>query len=130
MELIIGGYAQGKLHMTKERFPMARVISPEEYYAFAEEEESQDVVILNAVHQLIKKELPLRTMEEIKGDLLACVSRHPNLVIISDEVGNGVVPMKQQDRQWREACGRILIALAAEATSVERVICGIPQKIK
>lgn len=130
MELIVGGYAQGKLHLAKERYPQARVISPEEYYAFLDEEASEDVVILNALHQLIKKELPLQSMEDILGDLMDLVERHPNLVIISDEVGNGVVPMERSKREWREICGRILIQVAAKADRVERVLCGISQQIK
>lgn len=53
-----------------------------------------------------------------------------NLVFISDEVGCGVIPVDKKDREYREAVGRTLCELAAQASSVERIICGIAQKIK
>ena len=50
--------------------------------------------------------------------------------MISDEIGNGIVPMDAFEREYREQTGRILIELAKEAEEVIRVICGIGQKIK
>ena len=39
-------------------------------------------------------------------------------------------PMEKQEREYRERVGRLLIRLAGEAETVERIICGIGQKIK
>ena len=58
------------------------------------------------------------------------VEKYPNCVIISDEVGNGIVPIEAFEREYRERTGRILVELAKKAEEVERVICGIGQKIK
>lgn len=55
---------------------------------------------------------------------------HENCIIISDEVGNGIVPIKREDREYRERLGRILIEVAARAERVERVICGMGQRLK
>ena len=46
------------------------------------------------------------------------------------EVGCGVVPLDARDRAWREAVGGLGRALAAQASSVVRVTCGLPQVIK
>ena len=46
------------------------------------------------------------------------------------EVGCGVVPVDPQDRAWREAVGRLGCELARRATSVVRIVCGVPQVIK
>ncbi len=54
----------------------------------------------------------------------------PNCVIISDEIGNGIVPVDAFERTYRERTGRILVQLAGQAEEVERVICGVGQKIK
>ncbi|MCI8634679.1 MAG: hypothetical protein HFJ05_03630 [Eubacterium sp.] len=54
----------------------------------------------------------------------------PNCVIISDEIGNGIVPVDAFDRTYRERTGRILVQPAGQAEEVERVIYGIGQKIK
>ena len=51
-------------------------------------------------------------------------------VITSDEVGLGIVPLDRKVREWREATGRALCRIAAEADEVYRVSCGIGMKIK
>tara|TARA_R110002049_G_scaffold44333_3_gene129899 strand:+ start:147326 stop:147847 length:522 start_codon:yes stop_codon:yes gene_type:complete len=51
-------------------------------------------------------------------------------VIVSNEVGNGIVPDNALARQFREAQGRLNIALAAEATLAVQVIAGLPQVLK
>ena len=50
--------------------------------------------------------------------------------MICDEIGNGIVPVDGFEREYRERTGKILVALAAGAKEVVRVICGIGQKIK
>lgn len=51
-------------------------------------------------------------------------------VVIATEVGGGVVPIDAQERAAREAAGRLACLLAARATRVVRVFCGIPVTIK
>lgn len=50
--------------------------------------------------------------------------------VICNEVGGGVIPLTPQDRAAREATGRLCNALAARATEVVRLVCGVPQVIK
>jgi adenosylcobinamide kinase/adenosylcobinamide-phosphate guanylyltransferase len=51
-------------------------------------------------------------------------------VIVSNEVGHGIVPDNALARQFREAQGRLNIALAAEADLAVHVIAGLPQILK
>lgn len=51
-------------------------------------------------------------------------------VIVSNEVGHGIVPDNKLARAFREAQGRLNIALAAEAELAVMVIAGIPQVLK
>ncbi len=127
MELYIGGYAQGKLSyvMKQTGIPLEKVLDGAldmegSYY--------EDVRILNHFHLLVKDWLKAGgdPREEIKGILL----KFPRLIIISDEVGNGIVPMEAEEREYREQLGRILCTLAEKAEKVERVICGIGQRLK
>ena len=46
------------------------------------------------------------------------------------EIGNGIIPLEPFEREYRERTGRILVELASRAEEVERVICGMGQKIK
>jgi adenosyl cobinamide kinase/adenosyl cobinamide phosphate guanylyltransferase len=55
---------------------------------------------------------------------------NPEIVIIVDELGCGIVPMNPYDRRYREQTGRICCKLAREAEEVHRVICGIGTVIK
>ena len=51
-------------------------------------------------------------------------------VMVSNEVGHGVVPDNALARHFREAQGRLNIALAAKADRVVQVIAGIPRLLK
>ncbi|WP_411976070.1 bifunctional adenosylcobinamide kinase/adenosylcobinamide-phosphate guanylyltransferase [Sulfitobacter faviae] len=51
-------------------------------------------------------------------------------VVVSNEVGQGIVPENAMARQFREAQGRLNIALAAEAETVVQVVVGLPQLLK
>ena len=46
------------------------------------------------------------------------------------EVGSGIVPVRFEQRQAREATGRLCIQLAARAEKVIRMVAGIPTIIK
>lgn len=51
-------------------------------------------------------------------------------VVITTEVGSGVVPVDARQRASREAAGRLSCLLAARADTVIRVFCGIPIVLK
>ena len=51
-------------------------------------------------------------------------------VVISSETGAGVVPMDPAVREAREKAGKLNCLLAARASEVVRVFCGIPQVIR
>ena len=65
-----------------------------------------------------------------EAEISAFLDRCEDCVIICDEIGSGIVPGDGFEREYRERTGRILIELAARAERVERVICGIGQRIK
>ena len=51
-------------------------------------------------------------------------------VVTASETGCGIVPIQREDRDKREAAGRLSCLLAKEADTVIRVCCGIPQLLK
>ncbi|SUQ41003.1 Bifunctional adenosylcobalamin biosynthesis protein CobP [Clostridium neonatale] len=51
-------------------------------------------------------------------------------IIICDEINSGIVPMKKEDRMWREECGQSLQFLSKHSEEVYRVFFGIPEKLK
>jgi len=53
-----------------------------------------------------------------------------NAVVISQEVGCGLVPVEPEQRRFREAVGRLNCLLAESAETVERVCCGLGMRLK
>ena len=132
MKLIIGGYAQGKLQYALRQCDPAGCFVwngaelPAQLTGLLQE--GKKTLILNHLHGWIRKCLLAggNPEEEIRRFLM----KYPDVIMISDEVGNGIVPVDSFEREYRETTGRILVALAGQAEEVERVICGIGQKIK
>lgn len=58
------------------------------------------------------------------------LKKNPELLIVSNELGYGIVPVEKSDRIWREAVGRVCTCLAAHAEEVTRVVCGIGIRIR
>ncbi len=52
------------------------------------------------------------------------------VVVVSNEVGQGIVPDNALARRFREAQGRLNIALAAQATCVLHVVAGLVRPLK
>lgn len=66
-----------------------------------------------------------------QADLLDAIAVCPaQLVLVSNEVGHGIVPDNALARQFRNAQGRLNQALAAQADRVVQVIAGLPQVLK
>ena len=51
-------------------------------------------------------------------------------VVTASETGCGIVPVRKEDRDKREAAGHLCCLLAQRADTVIRVCCGIPQLLK
>ncbi|MCC6159631.1 MAG: bifunctional adenosylcobinamide kinase/adenosylcobinamide-phosphate guanylyltransferase [Deltaproteobacteria bacterium] len=63
--------------------------------------------------------------------LVAAVASCPHdLVIVTNEIGWGVVPADDGTRQFRDVAGRLNQRIARIATRVELVVSGIPVTIK
>ncbi|MBM2293669.1 bifunctional adenosylcobinamide kinase/adenosylcobinamide-phosphate guanylyltransferase [Sulfitobacter pseudonitzschiae] len=52
------------------------------------------------------------------------------VVIVSNELGQGIVPADADTRAFREAQGRLNIALAARADTAIQVVAGLPNVLK
>ena len=66
------------------------------------------------------------TNEDIDGFM----SDSPDGIVISDEIGCGVVPIEKRDRELVERVGRMQIETAKRSDEVWRVVCGQGTRIK
>ena len=131
MILIIGGFAQGKLHYVKQRYVHCedgREVTVLDGTLELPTETGAGQVIVNHLHRYIREQLQQGTDPEVMIENFG--KEHPDCILICDEIGNGIVPMEAEERIYRERTGRILEQLAAQADEVVRVVCGIGQKIK
>ena len=51
-------------------------------------------------------------------------------VVIATEIGGGIVPIDPAERAAREAAGRLACLLAAQASCVVEMFCGLPTILK
>lgn len=125
MILVVGGRAQGKCDFVKNclcRGKEELKIADAGTASWKELKESQ---VIDKFHLLVKRIL--------KGELQPdwdLFSQNPGCIVISDEVGCGIVPVDAFERQWRELTGRACCQLAEQAEQVWRVTCGLGQRIK
>ena len=125
MELYIGGFAQGKLEYVKcrcnenqktENFFVKVIDCADSHYKKMLLETECDILILNHLHLWVRDLLDEGMEEEkIQTTILSWIKSNPDAIIICDELGNGIVPIKKQERVWREQTGRLMIELAKQA---------------
>jgi len=90
-------------------------------------------VILNTVKNLEKinsAEVEEQVMAEME-ELIECIDKYEgNFVVVSNEVGLGLVPENKLGRIYRDLLGKANQLLAQQATEVYFMASGIPVRIK
>ncbi len=127
MKMVIGGAFQGKLKWAKERYPGVewldgRTCRPEEIFS------CRGICSFHEyIRRLLVREGGKEAASKLAGDL---ISRNPEIIIITDEIGCGLVPIDPFDRMYRETVGRICTKLAGFSVRVDRIIMGVGAAIK
>lgn len=52
------------------------------------------------------------------------------LIVVSNEIGMGLVPLGPENRAYRDLCGRANQLVARHATVVEFMVAGLPMRLK
>lgn len=126
MRLIIGGYAQGRLSYAMEHYGLTE----------------QDV--WDAAAKPLSTWNGQRIIYHVEALVTGwlCEGKNPcemaaallpqweNVILITQEVGCGLVPITAEQRAWREAVGRLNTYLARQAETVDRVCCGLGMRIQ
>ncbi|MCD7765799.1 MAG: bifunctional adenosylcobinamide kinase/adenosylcobinamide-phosphate guanylyltransferase [Lachnospiraceae bacterium] len=154
MKLIIGGAFQGKLEFARKTY------GTEDGWIDGRNCELSEIMTCRGVHhfhEYIRRLLntddqPQQTMPQMSSraasfftgasENLSTLEQqakaftdwlyrsNPELLVVSTELGYGVVPMESDDRLWREAVGRVCTCLASDSDEVVRVVCGIGMWLK
>lgn len=125
MRMVIGGAYQGQLDWAKANYKDVNWVSGREC-AFDAIYTCEGIYDF---HEYIKR---LMQQEPEKTQNLAeeIINKNPNLIVVSNEIGYGLVPVDSFDREYREQTGRICTKLAAYSEQVVRVVLGIGTVIK
>ena len=134
MILIIGGSFQGKEEFAKKLIGQQKGGEEnwEQLVCRGDEpwQKALEKPCLVNFHGFIRQLQETEEAEKETEEFLCQVLKSEPLLITMDEVGCGIVPLKKEERDYREAVGRAGQKLAAAAREVWRVQCGIPIRIK
>jgi adenosylcobinamide kinase/adenosylcobinamide-phosphate guanylyltransferase len=98
-------------------------------YSYAQHNFDTDYHIINAYQNMVRRQMedgkdPIKEAEKLFD------SHTEKLVVICDEVGAGIVPVDDFEREYREYVGRISCLFAQKAERVIRIVCGIAVELK
>lgn len=124
MKMIIGGAYQGKSDYAKKKYPEIRWIDGES----CTKQELFHAEGIFHFHKYIERGMLENTDITRLSERL--IQENPDIIIVTDEIGYGIVPADKYLREYREMTGRICTELASYASEVYRVVCGIGTRIK
>lgn len=141
MILVVGGCFQGKLNyglsLLGENVPPDPGEADERIADgdFCTWEEAMERPVLNHFHALIRRGMAAKEKDpsfpsETELPALMEELAAKKQLIITDEIGNGIVPLDPLERRYRELTGRLCCRLAGSADQVHRVVCGLGNRIK
>ena len=124
MVLVFGGAYNGKLDFVKEKFS----INEDDIFYCGVNEIDFSKKVICGLHKFTYNNIlkDISSLQYIKEN----INLFKDKIIISDEISSGIVPLKKEERMWREETGRCLQYLSKEASCVYRIFCGIPTIIK
>lgn len=124
MILVIGGAYSGKLEFVKESYG----IDESEIFFCNDGQLDLSKKVICGLHKFTYESVihGVNPLEIIKENIELLQDK----IIICDEISSGIVPLKKEERVWREYTGRCLQFLGKDSSEIYRVFCGIPTSIK
>lgn len=136
MEVYAGGRSQGKLEYVLKKKGLGKdvVVDGSNLKTVCGSngklliELDNKYLVVDHFHELTRNYANIP--EVLYGFVEKLVNERDDIIIISDQVGGGIVPLDRADMEWRELHGRIMCKLVGHTSHFERIICGIGQVIK
>ncbi|KJU71096.1 bifunctional adenosylcobinamide kinase/adenosylcobinamide-phosphate guanylyltransferase [Clostridium baratii] len=124
MDIYFGGAYNGKLNYVKEKYK----IEDKDIFYCKDSEIDFSKRVICGIHKFIyynalnNKE----SVEYFKNN----IEKFKDKIIICDEISSGIVPIKKEERLWREDTGKVMKLLTQESNLVCKIFFGIPMVIK
>lgn len=136
MKLVIGGAYQGKLSYAKKEYGFEqsdRKGKSTEHFVWVDGADCtlEDIYKCGGVYhfEAFLKRM-MKAGKSVEGLAEVIAEKNPDIVIVSTEIGYGLVPIDSFEREYREQVGRICTNLAKHSMRVDRVVCGIGTMLK
>ena len=126
MQLVTGGAFQGKKEYVKQEFGLKQEEMTDG--GTAAYEDIFHCRCMYHFHEWIKNRI--QEEKDLTGLEEELSEKNPDLILITNELGNGLVPIDAFDRKYRETSGRVCTKIAGKCNRVIRVLCGIGMVIK
>ncbi len=136
---------QGLDKEMEQRIKQHKKIRPKHWQTFEEDREISpllkkiadgfDCIVIDCLTLLVSNLLLTgsnqKTIEEtIKQMLVRLKNKEANVIIVSNEVGLGIVPVHKIGREFRDIAGKINQIVASKADQVLFMLAGLPVNIK
>ena len=112
MILILGGAYQGKLTYAAKRYSLQK----SDIFDLSDGDPDRPYPCFTHLEALTKRE--------------PNPEKFLSLILISREIGSGIVPMDPEERAWRERHGTLVQKIAAQSKCVVRIFCGLEEVLK
>ena len=124
MILVFGGAYNGKNDFVKEKFN----INEDHIFYCKDDTIDFSKKVICGLHKFTYNNVlkNINSLDYIKNN----INLFEGKIIICDEISSGIVPLKKEERMWREETGRCLQYLSKESSCIYRIFCGIPTIIK
>lgn len=122
--LYFGGAYNGKLEYVKEKYNLT---DKDIFYCNKDNIDFNKKVISGLDKFILFNALNgNESLEYIKNN----IENLRDKIIICDEISNGIVPIKKEERFWREEVGKVLRYLVSNSDEVYKIFFGIPKRLK
>ncbi len=127
MILITGGTCQDKKEFAKKEFLItdADIVSGKNVH---DVKDISGYKVVSDYEYIVRHDLENGVDPETEYKALR--ESNPDIIIIANEVGCGIIPMEESENTFREETGSIMCIAARDADAVYKVVCGIAKKIK
>ena len=109
MRLIIGNIYQGRHNFARQKY-------------------GNNISIMDDLEDFVRDNMAEETIEKVVQKALEYAGQAD--VVIASEGYGGLTQIEEEERLYAKAYGETLTALAREAESVERVVCGLGMSMK
>ncbi|MED4532235.1 bifunctional adenosylcobinamide kinase/adenosylcobinamide-phosphate guanylyltransferase [Metabacillus fastidiosus] len=139
MHFVCGGAFQGKKKWVKSFYKLddeqCRWFNGYSEPVFPDLNSCNGIVIIEGIEMIIQSLGSGDTRQEFRSILEHWMdwllsSEQNKLIIIGCEIGMGIVPLEKENRVWRDIVGWCYQDIAARASRVDKVWCGLAERLK